>query len=111
MTPLQRWAVSNAFARGLVITWSCAPFGPIKLVKWFIRWKSLGRVAVDLNLACDKPSDAGYLFAPRMVEVYGYERARLVALATVRIEGNIAAGHPFDLGVLMWFVHHARAVM
>lgn len=111
MTPFQNWVVSNAFTRGLVIMWSCAPFGPLKFAKWLVRWKSLGRVAIDLNLACDDPFDAGYLFAPRMVEVYGYERARRVALRAAKFEGETVTGYPFDAGVLMWFIHHAREAM
>ena len=111
MTPFQNWVVSNAFTRGLVIMWNCAPFGPIKFVTWFVRWKALPKVAVDLHIACGDPFDAGYLFAPRMVEVYGYEQARRVALRAAKLEVDKVVGFPFDAGVLMWFIHHAREVM
>lgn len=111
MSRFQNWVVSNALTRGLVIMWHCAPFGPVKFVRWFIRWRSLGKVGVDLCLACEDHFDAGYLFAPRTVEVYGYEKARRVAFAKARIDGDKVIGYPFDAGVLMWFIHHAREVM
>jgi len=110
MSPFQNWVVSNALTRGLVIMWHCAPFGPVKFVRWFIRWKALPKLVTDLCLAYEDRFDAGYLFAPCMVEVYGYEQARRVAFAEVEIESDKVIGYPFDAGVLMWFIHHAREV-